>query len=67
MTDATYVSLVPRSLRGKLREALDAEDTGALAWRERKRLFVSEFYFSGPPDLARKTHTFVTRWLSRHG
>lgn len=66
MTDVTYVSLVPRSLRGKLREALTAEDTGPLSWRERRRLFISEFYFSGPPELARKTHTFVTRWLYRH-
>ncbi|HEY8570913.1 hypothetical protein [Phenylobacterium sp.] len=65
MSDATYVSYVPASRRAKLREVLQAEETGDLAWRERKGLFRSEFYFSGPPGLARRTHAFVTAWLNR--
>jgi hypothetical protein len=67
MTDVTYVSLVPSSLRTKLRQILLAEDTGAIRWREHKRLFVSEFHFSGPAALARQTHSSVTEWLYRHG
>jgi hypothetical protein len=65
MTDATYVSFVPASRRAKLRAVLEAEDTGPIVWRERKSLFRSEFYFSGPPALVRKTHAFVTAWLNR--
>lgn len=65
MSDAVYVSYVPASKRAKLREVLQAEDTGSLSWRERKGFFQSEFYFSGPPGLARKTHAFVTQWLNR--
>ena len=31
---------------------------------EEKRLFGSEFYFSGPPTLARQAHAYVTKWLA---
>jgi hypothetical protein len=65
MTEATFVSFVPKAHRAKLREALLAEDTGEVTWRERKRLSGSEFYFSGPPGTVRRTHEFVTFWLSR--
>ncbi len=65
MSEATYVSFVPASKRAKLREVLQSEDTGAISWREQKSLFRSEFYFSGPPALARRTHAFVTAWLNR--
>ena len=64
MPEATFVSFVPKAHRAKLREALQAEDTGDVTWRERKRLSGSEFYFSGPPLRVRKTHEFVTLWLS---
>lgn len=64
MSEATYVSFVPKSKRGKLRAILQSEDTGSIQWRERKKLFGSEFYFSGPAALARATHAHVTRWLS---
>ena len=64
MSEATYVSFVPSSKRAKLREVLQSEDTGPIAWRERKTLFGSEFYFSGPSGLARRTHAFVTQWLA---
>ncbi|WP_395670287.1 hypothetical protein [Phenylobacterium sp.] len=65
MSDATYVSFVPKAHRGRLREALQGEDTGEVTWRERKVFAGSEFYFSGPPRTVRKTHEFVTYWLTR--
>jgi hypothetical protein len=64
MTEATYVSFVPKSKSGKLRDVLRTENTGTIVWRERRRLSGSEFYFSGPAALARETHLYVTRWLS---
>lgn len=64
MPEATFVSFVPKSHRTKLRETLASEDTGDVTWRERKTFSGSEFYFSGPPLLVRKTHEFVTLWLS---
>ena len=63
MTDATYVSFVPKSKRKKLREVLETENTGDLRWTEKKTFSGSEFYFSGPATLVRRTHTFVTQWL----
>ena len=66
MSDATYVAFVPSSKRGKLRAILQSEDTGQISWRERRILFGSEFYFSGPSNLARTTHAYETRWLTFH-
>lgn len=66
MPDATYVAFVPTGMSGKLRQVLQAEDTGALTWRERKVMFGSEFYFSGPSKLARATHAYVSRWVVTH-
>ena len=63
MTEATYVSFVPKTKSDKLRQTLTAEDTGELRWRERKTFSGSEFYFTGPAELARKTHGYVTQWL----
>ena len=65
MTDATYVSFVPRSKRNKLRHILTTEDTGPVRWTEKRRLFVSEFVFSGPSHLVRKVHAHVTSWVAR--
>ena len=64
MAEITAVSFVPKAKRGRLRHVLATGDTGDLRWRERKKIFGSEFYFSGPPDLVMKTHEFVTRWLA---
>jgi hypothetical protein len=63
MSDATYVSFVPKAKREKLREVLSGEDTGEITWRERKVHAGSEFYFSGPPALVRKVHAYVAEWL----
>nr|QQZ50963.1 hypothetical protein JKL49_06995 [Phenylobacterium glaciei] len=48
MSDATYIAFVPTAKRDRLRQILQTEDTGPLAWREQRTLFGSEFYFSGP-------------------
>jgi hypothetical protein len=66
MPEATYVAFVPSGKCAKLRSVLQSEDTGAITWRERKVLFGSEFYFSGPPGLARATHAYVSQWVVRH-
>ncbi|HSV02876.1 MAG TPA: hypothetical protein VLI41_06685 [Phenylobacterium sp.] len=66
MSEATYVAFVPKAKRARLRALLQTEDMGELAWRERKRLFGSDFYFSGPPTLARQAHAYVTNWLNGH-
>ena len=65
MSDATYVSFVPKAKREKLRAVLTEEDTGQITWRERKGMNGSEFYFSGPPALVRKVHAYVAEWLTR--
>lgn len=65
MPEATYVAFVSKAKRVKLRNLLMAEDMGELTWREKKRLFGSEFYFSGPPTLARQAHAYVTKWLAQ--
>jgi hypothetical protein len=63
MTEATYVVFVPKAKRDELRTILRTEDTGPLAWRELRSWFGSEFYFSGPPVLARKAQAYVAQWL----
>ena len=66
MPDATYVAFVPNGMSAKLRSVLQSEDTGQITWRERKVMFGSEFYFSGPPALVRATHAYVSQWVVRH-
>jgi hypothetical protein len=64
MADLTYVSLVPKDSSAKLRQVLSEEDTGPLAWREVRERWGSEFHFTGPSDLVRTTHEFVTLWVA---
>ncbi len=64
MDNLTYVSIVPKSCSARLREVLTQEDTGDLTWREVRVARGSEFYFTGPPGLVRKTHEFVTLWVA---
>jgi hypothetical protein len=63
MDEATFVSFVPKKKSDLLRQTLTTEDTGALRWRERRMFSGSEFYFTGPTELARKAHIYVTQWL----
>jgi hypothetical protein len=63
MTEATFMSFVPKRKSEQLRQTLTTEDTGELQWRERRTFSGSEFYFTGPTALARKTHIYVTQWL----
>ena len=44
---------------------LKADVPESVQWRERKKLFGSEFYVSGPAALAREAHEQAVRWLSR--
>lgn len=64
MVEITYVSIVPKASSARLRQVLAEEDTGPLKWREARSGRGSEFYFTGPPDLVRQTHEFVTLWLA---
>jgi hypothetical protein len=65
MVEATFVAFVPKKKSDQLRQTLTREDTGELRWRERRVFAGSEFYFTGPSELARKTHIYVTEWLAR--
>ena len=65
MSEITCVSFVPKRKTAKLRHVLMTAETGDLRWRERKKMFGSEFYFSGPASLVRKTHLYITEWLAR--
>lgn len=56
MVEATYVLFVPAAKRARLRNTLFASHGEGLNWRERRKLFGSEFYFSGPAGLAREAH-----------
>jgi hypothetical protein len=64
MVEATFVAFVPKNKSDQLRQTLTTEDTGELRWRERRTFSGSEFYFTGPSELARKTHDYVTHWLA---
>lgn len=64
MAEMTYVAFVPKAKREKLRYVLQTEDTGALRWREERGRRGSEFYFTGPSQLARQTHSYVTSWVA---
>jgi hypothetical protein len=66
MAELTCMSFVPKGQRGKLRHVLMTEDTGELRWRERKTLFGSEFYFSGPAGLVMRTHRYVSHWVAEN-
>lgn len=63
--EATYVLYAQKAVRGRLLQVLAAHADGAVRWRERKRLFGSEFYLTGPAAAARKAHSALTEaaWL----
>ncbi len=58
--EATYVLFAPPSQRAGLRRALSGQALGAVTWRERKLLFGSEFYLTGPAAAARKAHSALS-------
>lgn len=64
MAQVTYVSLVPKESTQKLRDALATADTAELSWREERHRDASEFYFTGPSNMVREVHAFVTVWLA---
>lgn len=63
--ELTYVCFVPKSKRDRLRRVLETEDTGAVRWTEKRSFLGSEFYFSGPSILVRKTHSYVAWWAAQ--
>ena len=65
MVEATYVLFVPKAKRLQARKVLNAETSETVRWRERKKLFGSEFYVSGPAAQAREAHEQAVRWLAR--
>lgn len=65
MPEATFVAFVPAGARDQLRHALQTGDTGDLRWSEKRGRRGSEFYFCGPPSLARRTHQYVVEWALR--
>ncbi len=62
--DATFVLYVNKNLRSRVRNALTPELVGDARWRERKTLFGSEFYFTGPSAIARQVHAAAARLAS---
>ncbi len=62
--EATFVLFAPPSKRAGLRKALAVHGEGLVTWRERKLLFGSEFYLTGPAAAARKAHSALTLRLS---
>lgn len=64
MTEISAVSFVPKSHRARLRHVLQTADTGDLRWKERKKLFGSEFHFTGPSALVMRTHRYIAYWLA---
>lgn len=67
MVETTYVLFVPSAKRGRLRSALSASVGEGLNWRERRRLFGSEFYFSGPAAVAREAHASAVSCIRDSG
>jgi hypothetical protein len=64
MVEATYVLFVPKAKRSRVRTGLASEAGEDLKWRERRTLFGSEFYLSGPAMLARQVHAAATAWIN---
>jgi hypothetical protein len=63
MDEATFVAFVPKKKNDLLRQTLSTEDMGPLRWRERRTFSGSEFYFTGPTELARKAQIYVAEWV----
>jgi hypothetical protein len=60
--NATFVLFVSKNQRSRVRNALTPELVGDARWRERKTLFGSEFYFSGPSAIARQALPLPPGW-----
>jgi len=65
MIEATYVLFAPKAQLSRLRAHLKSQPADEVRWRERRRLFGSEFYVSGPSRLAREAHQSAALWLTR--
>ncbi len=65
MTEATFMSFVPKAKCAKLRALLEAEPAERFRWRERRTFTGSEFYLTGPSSLVREAHEGIAVWLMR--
>lgn len=65
MTEATFMSFVPKAKCAKLRALLEAEPAESFRWRERRTFTGSEFYLTGPSALVRQAHEGIAVWLTR--
>lgn len=64
MIEATFVVYAPKAQLAKVRGLVGSQSPEAVTWRERRTLFGSEFYVTGPATLAREAHELAARLLS---
>jgi hypothetical protein len=64
MVEATFVVYAPKAQLAKVRGLVRSQTPEAVTWRERRTLFGSEFYVTGPSSLAREAHEAAARLLS---
>jgi hypothetical protein len=65
MMQATYILYASKAQLVRLRAHVREHPDGEVSWRERRKLFGSEFHVSGPSRLAREAHERAATWLSR--
>lgn len=65
MIEATFVLFARKAQLGRLRAFLKSHAMETVSWKERRRLFGSEFYVSGPAAEARRAHEAAQRDLMR--
>jgi len=64
MIEATFVVYAPKAQLAKLRGLVRSQTAEAVTWQERRTLFGSEFYVTGPAALAREAHELAAHLLS---
>lgn len=65
MIEATYVLFARKAQLGRMRAFLKGFASDTVRWKERRRLFGSEFYVTGPAGAARQAHEAAARDLMR--
>lgn len=65
MSEAVYVLLARKAQRARLPDHLKSQPYEAVRWRERRRMFGSEFFLTGPSRETREVHQTAALWLSR--
>lgn len=65
MIEATFVLFARKAQLERMRAFLKRQAGDIVRWKERRRLFGSEFYVSGPVTEARLAHEAAARDLMR--